>query len=268
MNMNSIFKELFKPIHAKEELKNQTIAFLAERTQGYKRQIAKSHKHSFYAIVCMCLLFMLFGGHWLYFTPTAQISIDINPSIEMSINRFEQVIFVNDFNEDGRELVDSLKIKYKNYANAVEQILDNDTIAALLSNNEVMTITVIGPDERQSAKILSGVEACTAKRRNTYCFFVSTEEVAEAHGMGLSCGKYRAFLELQLLDPNITLEAVQKMTMREIRDLIDCLSTDKENNSSSYNNRQNGHHRHGGMNKDGEMETTAKKLPATTSCHP
>ncbi len=78
MNMNSIFKELFKPIHAKEELKNQTIAFLAERTQGYKRQ------------------------------------------------------------------------------------------------------------------------------------------------------------------------AVQKMTMREIRDLIDCLSTDKENNSSSYNNRQNGHHRHGG----------------------
>ena len=124
--------------------------------------------------------------------------------------------------------------------------MDNDTIAALLSNNEVMTTTVIGPDERQSAKILSGVEACTAKRRNTYCFFVSTEEVAEAHGMGLSCGKYRAFLELQLLDPNITLEAVQKMTMREIRDLIDCLSTDKENNSSSYNNRQNGHHRHGG----------------------
>ncbi len=101
MNMNSIFKELFKPIHAKEELKNQTIAFLAERTQGYKRQ------------------------------------------------------------------------------------------------------------------------------------------------------------------------AVQKMTMREIRDLIDCLSTDKENNSSSYNNRQNGHHRHGGgMDKDGEMETTARKLPATTSCPP
>ena len=100
MNMNSIFKELFKPIHAKEELKNQTIAFLAERTQGYKRQ------------------------------------------------------------------------------------------------------------------------------------------------------------------------AVQKMTMREIRDLIDCLSTDKENNSSSYNNRQNGHHRHGGggWTKMEEMETTPRKLQPIQIC--
>ncbi len=184
---------------------------------------------------------MLFGGHWLYFTPTAEISIDINPSIEMSINRFDQVIVINDFNEDRRKLADSLNIKYMNYADAVEQVLNNDTITALLSDDEVMTITVTGADGQQSARILSGVEACAEERRNTYCFYASSEEVADAHGMGLSCGKYRAFLELQLLDPNITPEAV-----REIRDLIDRLSTDSENNSSSYDNRQNGHHGYGG----------------------
>ena len=242
MNMNDIFKELFNPIRAEEKLKNQTIAFLAQRTQGYTRTTIKPHKYPLYATVCICFLFMLFGGRWLYFTPTAQISIDINPSIEMSINRFDQVIDINDFNEDGRKLADSLNIKYMNYADAVEQVLNNDTITALLSNNEVVTITVIGPDRRQSAKILSGVEVCAEERCNTYCFFASSEEVADAHGMGLSCGKYRAFLELQLLDPNITPEAVQEMTMREIQDLIDRLSTDSENNFSSYDNRQNRHH--------------------------
>ncbi len=246
MNMNDIFKELFNPIRAEEELKNQTLAFLAERTQRYTRSTAKSHKYPRYAAACICLLFMLFGGHWLYFTPTAQISIDINPSIEISINRFEQVISVNDFNEDGRELADALDIKYKNYTDAVEQILNNDRIEALLTNNEVITITVIGPDRQQSAKILSGVQACAAKQRNTYCLFASSEEVAEAHKMGLSCGKYKAFLELHLLYPNITPEMVQEMTMREIRDLIDSLSTDRDSNSSSYENRGNGHHGHGG----------------------
>ena len=246
MNMNDIFKELFKPIRAKEELKNQTIAFLAQRTQGYTTTTVKHHKYPLYATVCICFLFMLFGGHWLYFTPTAEINIDINPSIEMSINRFDQVIDINDFNEDGRKLADSLNIKYKNYADAVEQVLNNDTITALLSNDEVMTITVTGADGQQSAKILSGVEAFTEERRNTYCFYASSEEVADAHEMGLSCGKYRAFLELQLLDPNITPEAVQEMTMREIRDLIDRLSTDSGNNSSSYDNQQNGHHGYGG----------------------
>lgn len=33
-------------------------------------------------------------------------------------------------------------------------------------------------------------------------------EVADAHKSGLSCGKYKAFPELQALDPDITAEAV------------------------------------------------------------
>lgn len=246
MNMNDIFKELFTPIQAEEELKNRTKAFLAKKTQGYTGIKTENHKYPLYAAACVCLLFILFGGRWLYFTPTAKISIDINPSIEMSVNRFDQVISVNDFNEDGRELSGTLDIKYRNYMDAVQQILNNDTIAALLSDNEVMTITVIGPDGRQSAKILSGVEAYAAQHNNTYCYFASSEEAAAAHNMGMSCGKYRALLELQLLDPDITSEEVQRMTMREIRDLLDNLSTDGENNPSPYDDWEGGHHGHGG----------------------
>ena len=84
MNMNKTFKELFGPIQAEEELKNQTKAFLAEKTKGYAQAKAPSRRYSL-AAVCLCLFFALFGGHWLYFTPMAQISIDINPSIELSI---------------------------------------------------------------------------------------------------------------------------------------------------------------------------------------
>ena len=246
MNMNHMIKELFGPIQAEEELKNRTKAFLATKTQGYTRRRTINRTYPLYAAVCACCFFMLFGGHWLYFTPAAQISIDINPSIEMSINRFGRVVAVNEFNGDGRELSAALDIKYRSYTDAIRQILDNDTIAELLSDNEIMTITVIGRDRRQSAEILSDVEACTAKQNNTYCFFASSEEVAQAHETGLSCGKYRAFLELESLDPDITCETVKGMTMREIRDLINSLSTSGEDHLSSYNNRGNGHHGHSG----------------------
>ena len=47
----------------------------------------------------------------------------------------------------------------------------------------------------------------------------------QAHELGMSCGKYRAFLQLQELDPTITPEQVQNMTMREIRDLLNQLGT-------------------------------------------
>lgn len=249
MIMNNIFKELFDPIQAGEELKNRTKAFLAQKTQSYARE--KRRSYHVYAAACACMLLVLFGGRWLYFTPTATISIDINPSIELSINRFDQVISVNGFNEDGRELSNALDIRYKNYAEAVEEIVNDDSILSLLSGDEIMTITVIGSDGQQSAKLLSGVELCTAEQSNTYYYFARREEVAAAHETGLSCGKYRAFLELQLLDPDITPETVQGMTMREIRELTESLAADRENGASTYNDRENGRHGQGGGHGNG-----------------
>ncbi len=245
MTMNNMLKELFDPIQAEEALKDKTKAYLAQATQGYTERKREARRYPRYAAACACLLLALVGGRWLYFTPTAQISIDINPSFEMDINRFDQVISVKDFNEDGRALAQGLDIKYKNYTAAIEEILNSDAVTTLLSADEVMTITVIGPDEQRSAEILTEVAGCTAAHRNTYCYYTPSEDVAPAHEMGFSCGKYRAFVELQRLDPGITPEEVQGMTMREIWDRIEALSPDGEE-TSSYGGWGYGHHGHGG----------------------
>lgn len=242
--MNDRFKEIFSQIRAEEELKNRTRIFLAGKTRGYTRAEAKKRRYPLYAAAC--LLCMLLGGRWLYFTPMAEISIDINPSIELSVNRFDQVISVNDLNEDGQALAQGLDVKYRTYTVAIEKILNHDRIAALLSNDEVMAITVSSPDELRSAKILSEVEACTAEHRNTYCYFALPEDAAAAHEVGLSCGKYKAFLELRRLDPNITPETVREMTMREIWELMGRLSPEDGNGLPPYGSQGNGHHGHHG----------------------
>nr|WP_325185463.1 hypothetical protein [uncultured Oscillibacter sp.] len=244
--MNNALKNLFGPIRAEEDLKDRTRASLAERTRGYTKRAAAKRRYPAYTAACACLALVLLGGRWLYFTPTAEISIDINPSIELSVNRFDRVISVTGFNEDGRELSHELNVKYKSYAQAVEQILHHDSITALLSAGEVMSITVVGPDGQQCAKLLSGVEACTAGQHNTYCYLAQPEEAAAAHEAGLSCGKYRAFLELQRLDPDITPEAVQGMTMREIWDMIGRLSSDGGSDAPQPGGWGNGHHGSGG----------------------
>lgn len=247
MTMNNAFKELFDPIRAEEDLKERTRAFLARETRSYAKAPAARHGYPVCAAACACLLFLLLGGRWLYFTPTAEISMDINPSIELSVNRFDRVIAVTGFNEDGRVLSRELDVKYKDYAQAVEQVLRHDSVAALLSCGEEMSITVVGPDGQQSAKLLSGVERCTAGRSNIDCYSARPEEAAAAHEAGLSCGKYRAFLELQRLDPDITPEAVRGMTMREIRDLISRLSAGSGSDLPTSGGWGNGHHGNGGQ---------------------
>ena len=171
--MNGKIKEAFNQIQAEEALKSRTKAFLAQKTRGYTKPAKRPSR--IYAVACVCSLLFLIGGRWLYFTPTSEISIEINPSFELSINRFDRVFSVNSLNADGQEIINALDLKFKNYADAIDQILENQDIVTLLSNGEIMTITVMGPNEIQSAKIFSQIEACTAGHRNTYCHFSSSE---------------------------------------------------------------------------------------------
>lgn len=241
--MNGKIKEAFNQVQAEEALKSRTKAFLAQKTRGYTKPAKRPSR--IYAVACVCSLLFLIGGRWLYFTPTSEISIEIKPSFELSINRFDRVFSVNSLNADGQEIINALDLKFKNYADAIDQILENQDIVTLLSNGEIMTITVMGPNETQSAKIFSQVEACTAGHRNTYCHFSSSEEAAGANITGLSHGKYRAFLEIQSLDPGITPEEIQGMTMREIRDLMNELSAGNESETSPAGDKEHGRHRHG-----------------------
>ena len=106
--MNDKFKEIFGQIRAEEELKNRTRLFLAGKTRGYARAGAEKRRPVYAVYAAACLLCMLLGGRWLYFTPIAEISIDINPSIELRVNRFDQVISVDGLNGDGQALAQGL----------------------------------------------------------------------------------------------------------------------------------------------------------------
>ena len=121
----------------------------------------------------------------------------------------------------------------------VEELLATDQVTTLLSDNAVLTITVVGGSDSQSARLLSGVETCTAGQENAYCYCAHGEDMEAAHDAGLSYGKYQAFLALQALDPSVTAEEVQGMTMREIRDRIAALGGGQDSTSCT---ESSGHH--------------------------
>lgn len=224
--MNNNLKEAFEQVRAEQEIKDKTREFLRVRTRGYTVKTRTHYRSWIPAAICLCLL--LFGARWLYFVPTATISIDINPSLELGVNRFDRVISVGGYNEDGKELENTLDLKFLDYEEAVEQILEDERITELLSQDAVMAIAVVGPEGNQTERILSDMETCTKDQENAYCYQTKKEDVEAAHEQGLSYGKYQAFLELQELDPGVTPEQVQGMSMREIRDRIEALSQEQE----------------------------------------
>lgn len=242
--MHNRMKQALGHIHAEQDLKDRTRLLIQEKAGRRPHQTMGTFLRLLPA--CACLLCLLLGGTWFYFTPAVAISIDINPSLELGVNRLDQVVSVRGYNSDGEALADSLDIQYLNYTDAVRQILDSETIQGLLADQEVLSIGVIGPEDDQTVRILSELESCTEETENAYCYHATHEEVGHAHDLGLSYGKYQAYLELQALDPSITLEEVQQMTMGEIHEKLGQLCQENRCESEVEDGHHGGSHGAGG----------------------
>ena len=155
------------------------------------------------------------GGWRVYFTPTVSVSIEINPWVELSVNRFDRVIAVSGRNDEGAALAEELDLRFLSCDEAIQTVL---------AENAVMDIAVTGADEAQCGRLLSQAESCTAGWDSAHCYHAGSEEAAAAREAGLSLGKYRMYQALQALDPAITAEKVRDMTMSQLQALLEALS--------------------------------------------
>lgn len=137
------------------------------------------------------------------------------------------------YNDDGDSLADALELKYLDYMDALDRILKSDTVETLLAGDDVLSLTVAGESETQNQEVLQDVEASVSDYSNVHCHSGNIEEVHEAHSCGMSFGKYQAFQILQELDPSVTPEDVQDLSMREIWNRIRQLSGDSSDSSDT-----------------------------------
>ena len=217
----------FDRIHADDALKQKTSNFLAAelRTRSHSHTMSVRRIAAF--APCFVLLLAGGGGYFTWLMPVSAISVDINPSLELRLNRLDQVVSVTGYNEDGQQLADSVEVIFLNYQDALDEILESEQAEQYLNGDDAVYITVSGNNENHCQKLLSAIEDCTADGQagqQVYCSAASGEEADAAREAGLTVGKYRAYLELQQLDPSVSAEEVSEWTMREIRDRLEELS--------------------------------------------
>ena len=135
-------------------------------------------------------------------------------------------------------------------AEELERRIQNEQIAALLNQNEILSVVVIG-ENKQSQDMMAFVEELEQTQHNIDCCHATESEAQEAEEAGLGYGKYRAYLELKELDPDITTEEAANMTMRELYERIRELEADGDTQTSTGTggSGQGKHHHHGHKNE-------------------
>lgn len=212
-------KEAFGAVHAEPSLKEDTMRRIRQETSRPRKRIVSPVYRA--ALTAVCMLVLFFGGYGtrMFFEPVNIISIDINPSIELGVNAFDRVVTTEAYNPEGMELLENLDLRLRTWENALEQIVSSDAVQILLDGKESLVLTVVGKNEEKSRALCGEVRDRIGPAPNIHCLSTASKTVEPAHSCGLSYGKYLAYLDALEADETLTPEAVQNMTMRQIREL-------------------------------------------------
>lgn len=233
----------FDSVTASRELKASTAQFLSAQ-RSRTRSKAPTLRMAL-AAACLLLVTALGVTAKAALTPVSYISIDINPSLELSLNRFDRVISATAYNRDAREALTEVNLKWLAYTEAIEVFTSQGMVQSCLDKDGTLVFTVAADSEEKQAAILTGVENCSSYADyDALSSLADVESLEEAHSCGLSFGKYAAYRELSGYDSSVTVEDCRHMSMSEIRRQI----SHHESSGSHTGTSSSGHNSHGSGN--------------------
>ena len=202
------------------------------------------------AAACLALVLVGVGGYRWYAEPTALVSVDVNPSVELELNRFDTVMAARGVNADGQALLESVPVAGKTYAEAMDALASSEAFSRYVSGDSYVEITVVCDDAEQARALEEASGACLASLPcEGACQAAGRGEWQAAREAGMGVGRYRAALELMACDPSATLEECARMSMRELRDRIAACGGSSESGDAagSSQGRGAGGGAHGGQ---------------------
>jgi len=129
----------------------------------------------------------------------AYMSIDVNPSIELAVNKKMQVVEITGFNKDGKKIVSHIKNwKKKNVSELAKTIIAEMNKEGYLSTKEhiiISTARTIEPEVKAEKELKENIEEIKAsidKQKVELTVLNATqEEWKKAHKLGITTGKYQ-----------------------------------------------------------------------------
>lgn len=157
-----------------------------------------------YAGMVAGLLLLVLGGFKGYTMPVGVVSLDVNPSIEFTINCFDSVLEVSAVNDDAGLILagmDQNALRYRSVDEAVDATILALRASGYLSEtteNDVV-ISASSFDSRHTERIAErlGTRVGGQDDLTVYSVAVSGAEVQSAHARGTSAGKLYLVEELE-----------------------------------------------------------------------
>ena len=140
-------------------------------------------------------------GSWAYASPYSYVSIDVNPSIEFVLNRFDRVIYIRAINEEADGLLHEINLKnlkHKTIANAIHQTFNQITDLGYFDQNSSagIVIAAAGKNPQKSDELAADIKeevqqdiVTNYDNTSIEAYSLGMEDVEAAKELGVTPGK-------------------------------------------------------------------------------
>ena len=211
-------KSALEGIRPDEKLISDTEQMLRNAQSG-KNRARRLGGFGMAACFALIMATAVFAGYTVYRTPVSYVSIDINPSLELGVNRFDRVVAVWFYNEEAEKLMDKARLQGQTPGEALNLIYSAAEGGGYIAEDgsTVISIAASGKNEGESGRLL---EECTAavneKAADVISDTVSKELKTEAASMEISAGKLKLIKMVQALDDSATVEEFKDSSVTDI----------------------------------------------------
>lgn len=246
------------------------------------------------AAILLCFITI---GILNYFSPITYVSIDINPSIELEINKYDRVINVKDLNYDAKKFLEEYKGSLRNIKSqdAVKKILTEAANKKYLNKKtDTVMIAVSSKNDRTSEELSSKLKSVAksqldslseqyekalskdeiGEKKNYYNLIVEETPIQkhnEAREKNISQGRLLLYDKAKKIKPNTTLSEIEKSSISKIvRELKESNDKSKSKEQTLENkikhkkwniNKGNKIKKNNNKNKEKNLKQDTKKAP-------
>jgi len=172
----------------------------------------------------LLLMAVIIGLAMFILNPAGKLSIDVNPSIELTFNRLNNVIEVQAMNQEGKDILAAANLKGLKLDKAVREIVftfidkgylsKEDTIILLSSKDNSFSKDALKRIQNQTVVWLKDYYKSTNLASQVVDLSPAEMELAEK--LGISFGRYSLIKEIAINDLGITEEQLLGMTVGEL----------------------------------------------------
>ena len=199
----------------------------------------KTTKRKWTSLIAACLAVMLLGGGGLFYqranAVASVVSLDVNPSIELKVNRSEKVLVCTPLNEDAKAILADMG-NGADLKGAKLDVAVNAIVGSLVRNGYLDSISsaiMISVEDKDTARaeklqreLTSTVDGVlqTSESRASVLTQTLTQDAGltqQARENSISTGKAALVNRVLTINPSLKFDVLAKLSVEELKDLAE-----------------------------------------------